>query len=94
MQQTVFLGDVAIHKTQCMSFLDDLPGILASSVVMGCNRNNFLTNKFASSLLELLLFWRQLYKKLIKVSQTNIIAVLAELYQNNIRLVLHGSPQL
>lgn len=65
MMITKFLRDVAIHETQWMGFLDNVPRIFAGSIVFSSHRDNLLAGEFPSQLLELFLSFAQFYKEKI-----------------------------
>ena len=52
---TEFRFNMAIHEAQSVGFLDEIPGIFSSSIMVGSNRDNFFSCKFPCNLLHFLL---------------------------------------
>ena len=51
------LGDVEIHQASLVSLLQDGPGVLPGSVVVGCHRDDLVLGELLRQVQELLLLF-------------------------------------
>lgn len=61
---------MSVHQSQAMGFLDQIPWVLSSPVVVGSHRDDLFTRKLPGQVLDFLLLRRKFYKQNVSLAKS------------------------